>query len=83
MKWDREEMEAEREKMEEARENGEIGDEAYDRYAEFAEDNIEHDEEPASKVADDDSFTMDMMLKTLNIDLALIGYNKEAQRWDG
>jgi len=29
------------------------------------------------------SFTMDMMLKTLNIDLKLIGYNKEAQRWDG
>lgn len=29
------------------------------------------------------SFTMDMMLKTLNIDLQLIGYNKEAQRWDG
>ncbi|ORY16580.1 hypothetical protein BCR34DRAFT_556863 [Clohesyomyces aquaticus] len=29
------------------------------------------------------SFTMDMMLKTLNIDLKLIGYNKEGQRWDG
>jgi len=29
------------------------------------------------------SFTMDMMLKTLNIDLKLIGYSKEAQRWDG
>jgi len=26
---------------------------------------------------------MDMMLETLNIDLKLIGYNKEAQRWDG
>lgn len=26
---------------------------------------------------------MDMMLKTLNIDLQLIGYNKEAQRWEG
>jgi hypothetical protein len=25
---------------------------------------------------------MDMMLKTLNIDLDLIGYSKEAQRWD-
>lgn len=100
MKWDREEMEAEKERMEEARENGEIGDEAYDRYKELAEENTEHNEEPASKAADDDvrqalciscglftdtlqSFTMDMMLKTLNIDLALIGYNKEAQRWDG
>lgn len=28
------------------------------------------------------SFTMDMMLKTLNIDLRLIGYDKEGQRWD-
>jgi len=26
---------------------------------------------------------MGMMLKTLNIDLKLIGYNNEAQRWDG
>jgi Swi5-dependent recombination DNA repair protein 1 len=54
MKWDREEMKAQRERMEEARENGEIEDEAYDRYAEFAEENVEHDEEPASKAADDD-----------------------------
>jgi Swi5-dependent recombination DNA repair protein 1 len=99
MKWDREEMEAEREKMEEARENGEIGDEAYDRYAEFAEENTEHEESASKVADDDvsqtccisrklsadalQSFTMDMMLKTLNIDLALIGYNKEAQRWDG
>jgi hypothetical protein len=29
------------------------------------------------------TFTMDMMLKALNVDLDLIGYNKEAQRWDG
>lgn len=29
------------------------------------------------------SFTMEMMLATLNIDLNLIGYQKEAQRWDG
>lgn len=29
------------------------------------------------------SFTMDMMLQTLNIDLKLIGYDKIAQRWDG
>ena len=29
------------------------------------------------------SFTMDTMLATLNIDLDLIGFNKEAQRWDG
>lgn len=29
------------------------------------------------------SFTMDMMLKTLNVDLDLIGYSKVAQRWEG
>ncbi|KAF1914413.1 hypothetical protein BDU57DRAFT_588730 [Ampelomyces quisqualis] len=83
LQWDKEERAAEREKMEEARENGEIGDEAYDRYAEMAEENGEEKEEETFKAADDDSFTMDMMLKTLNIDLQLIGYNKEAQRWDG
>ena len=26
-------------------------------------------------------FTMDMMLKSLNIDLDLIGYDREMQRW--
>ncbi len=30
---------------------------------------------------EDDSFTMDMMLRSLNIDLNLIGWDKEAQRW--
>lgn len=30
---------------------------------------------------DDDSFTMDMMLKTLNIDPEMIGWDKEGQRW--
>jgi hypothetical protein len=27
------------------------------------------------------SFTMDMMLKMMNIDLQLIGYDKKQQRW--
>lgn len=101
VQWDKEERQAEREKMEEARENGEIGDEAYDKYAEMAEENGGEEKEVETfKAADDDvsmaltldkdrifnmlqSFTMDMMLKTLNIDLDLIGYSKEAQRWDG
>ncbi|KAF3036366.1 hypothetical protein E8E11_003569 [Didymella keratinophila] len=84
MKWDLEERETEREKMEEAKENGEVDDEAHDRYAEMANEQGGYEEEDsAPKAADDDSFTMDMMLKTLNIDLKLIGYNKEAQRWDG
>ncbi|KAB2580957.1 DNA repair protein dds20 mei5 [Lasiodiplodia theobromae] len=30
---------------------------------------------------DDDSFTMDMMLKALNIDPKMIGWDKEGQRW--
>jgi Swi5-dependent recombination DNA repair protein 1 len=98
--WDMEERQAEREKMEEARENGEIGDEAYDKYAEMADENGGEEKEVETfKAADDDvspdamltrwdvndiqSFTMDMMLKTLNIDLDLIGYSKEMQRWDG
>ncbi|MCJ1281146.1 hypothetical protein MMC26_000464 [Xylographa opegraphella] len=30
---------------------------------------------------DDDGFTMDMMLQSLSIDLGVIGYDKEMQRW--
>lgn len=29
------------------------------------------------------SFTMDMMLKTMNIDLELIGYDRRRQMWVG
>ncbi|KAF2177664.1 hypothetical protein K469DRAFT_602431 [Zopfia rhizophila CBS 207.26] len=72
-KWDREEMEAEREGR------GEEGRE-YDRDMEVEE---EREEEEKGGSKNDDTFTMDMMLKTLNIDLKLIGYDKEAQRWDG
>ncbi|KAB2099355.1 hypothetical protein AG0111_0g12395 [Alternaria gaisen] len=84
MQWDKEEMEAEREKMEEAKERGDVSEEEYDRYAEMDSEREKGEEEKETfKCVDDDSFTMDMMLKTLNIDLKLIGYNKEAQRWDG
>ncbi|KAL1589597.1 hypothetical protein WHR41_01702 [Cladosporium halotolerans] len=31
--------------------------------------------------SDDDSFTMDMMLRSLNIDLDVVGYDREGQRW--
>ncbi|OAL54184.1 hypothetical protein IQ07DRAFT_609346 [Pyrenochaeta sp. DS3sAY3a] len=81
-KWDQEELDAQREKLEEAKENGEISEEAFDEYSGVEETKVE-DEKETFKGASDDSFTMDMMLKTLNIDLDLIGYNKEAQRWDG
>ncbi|CAK3746029.1 hypothetical protein DOTSEDRAFT_51904 [Lecanosticta acicola] len=30
---------------------------------------------------EDDTFTMDMMLRSMNIDLAVIGYDKTLQRW--
>ncbi|KAF1851612.1 uncharacterized protein K460DRAFT_272311 [Cucurbitaria berberidis CBS 394.84] len=81
--WEQEEMQAEMEKMQEAKENGEVSEEAYDKYAETEEEKGEEEKETFKGGADDDSFTMDMMLKTLNIDLELIGYSKEAQRWDG
>ena len=55
MKWDLEEREAERERMEEARENGEMGDEAYDKYTEMAEEQAQREEEVnVPKAADDD-----------------------------
>ncbi|KAE8371380.1 hypothetical protein BDV26DRAFT_276198 [Aspergillus bertholletiae] len=41
-----------------------------------------HDEEPESKeIEDEQDFTMDFMLKTLNIDLQVIGYDKAHQVW--
>ena len=37
--------------------------------------------EREDEVGDDEGFTMDMMLKSLNIELDVIGFDKEAQRW--
>lgn len=54
MKWDLEERQAERERMEEAKENGEIGDEAYDKYAEMADEQGQEEEDVAPKAAEDD-----------------------------
>ncbi|PKX93859.1 putative DNA repair protein Dds20/Mei5 [Aspergillus novofumigatus IBT 16806] len=34
-----------------------------------------------SEAPEDEEFTMDIMLKTLNIDLKMIGYDKSTQRW--
>ncbi|KAF2259795.1 hypothetical protein CC78DRAFT_620756 [Lojkania enalia] len=78
-KWDQEEMEAERKKYEANMRDGENESVEYDKMADIEQD-VEREE---SGGADDDSFTMDMMLRTLNIDLNLIGFDKEAQRWDG
>lgn len=55
MKWDLEERQAEREKMEEAKENGEIDDEVYDRYAEMEDEQGRGEvEDNIPKAADDD-----------------------------
>lgn len=54
MKWDQEEQVAERERMEEAKENGEVSEEAYDRYAEMAEEKVEEEKETFKGGADDD-----------------------------
>ncbi|KAF2119289.1 hypothetical protein BDV96DRAFT_486572 [Lophiotrema nucula] len=88
-KMDQEEMEAQQNRAgDEDDEDGQrkdtVGREEYERYETYdgvEKEAAEKEEEPGS--ADDDSFTMDMMLKTLNIDLKLIGYEKEAQRWEG
>jgi Swi5-dependent recombination DNA repair protein 1 len=68
------EMDGEREKPEEEKETFKGADDD----VRFQSNGM--DEHTANRLQ---SFTMDMMLKTLNIDLKLIGYNKEAQRWEG
>ncbi|OCK85562.1 hypothetical protein K432DRAFT_318126 [Lepidopterella palustris CBS 459.81] len=91
-----EEMEAERERLERRddgdEEDGEGGEGEKREYWAEAEAEVERDyeretekegEERVEDGADDDSFTMDMMLKTLNIDVNIIGYDKVNQRWIG
>lgn len=65
----------------EDREGDDVGEaEARDVQAgvEEEEKRREREEEEAG---DEEGFTMDMMLKTLNIELDVIGFDKEAQRW--
>ena len=50
------------------------------------EGEIQDEREEGAKVAvdddgDDEGYTMDMMLKTLNIELDVIGYDKSLQKW--
>lgn len=54
LKWDLEEREAQRERMEQAKENGEVDDEAYDRYADLADEQGENEVDNVPKAADDD-----------------------------
>lgn len=54
MKADREELEAEREKLHEARENGEISEEAYEQFVDVQAGVDPEDEKESFKTADDD-----------------------------
>lgn len=45
MRWDREEIEAERERMQEVKENGEVSEEVYEQYAELEGENEGIEEE--------------------------------------
>ena len=71
----------------EADENDETGREDSDGFRIGEKEGEEQDarEEGAEKVEafgdDDEGYTMDMMLKTLNIDLDIIGYDKGLQKW--
>ncbi|KAK2743780.1 hypothetical protein FQN57_004717 [Myotisia sp. PD_48] len=74
-KEEEEDSEVEREKE---RRREEIAEEAQqDRERERRDDAGE--EEDAD--GDEESFTIDMMLKSLNVDLKVIGFDKENQRW--
>ncbi|KAL9129975.1 MAG: hypothetical protein Q9217_001733 [Psora testacea] len=95
--WRREEREAELEKLEEERErvreereedgdavevevdDGEgLGEREADAEREVEEEDMKKEDDG---VCDDDGYTMDMMLKSLNIELGIIGFDKESQRW--
>ncbi|KAI9794005.1 MAG: hypothetical protein M1816_006630 [Peltula sp. TS41687] len=55
---------------------GDGGDEREETEGEEREERGGDEEE-----GDDDAFTIDMMLKTLNVELDVIGFDKKAQRW--
>ncbi len=71
----------------EASDENEVGREDSDGFRIGEKEGEEQDEreEGAKKVEaygeDDEGYTMDMMLKTLNIDLDIIGYDKGLQKW--
>ncbi|KAL3423510.1 DNA repair protein dds20 mei5 [Phlyctema vagabunda] len=82
--WDREEVP----------QNGGGGDsdededeEKRDLYAEYGDVEMETENEKAARgdtgedPGQEDEFTMAMMLRTLNVDLKIIGYDREEQRW--
>ncbi|MCJ1403937.1 hypothetical protein MMC11_007160 [Xylographa trunciseda] len=44
-------------------------------------DRVQERRRVEGEAGEDEGFTMDMMLKSLNIELGVIGYDKEMQRW--
>ncbi|KAF1985528.1 hypothetical protein K402DRAFT_394508 [Aulographum hederae CBS 113979] len=50
---------------------------------EEVEGDVDEEEKEAFQENEDNSFTMDMMLRTMNIDLDVIGYDKHRQIWIG
>jgi len=42
---------------------------------------MDGEKEKEEEEDDDEGFTMDMMLKSLNIELDVIGFDKKEQRW--
>ncbi|KAI9785966.1 MAG: hypothetical protein M1839_008232 [Geoglossum umbratile] len=55
-------------------------DERRDRCREYDAE-IEELKDVGEEASDEDGFTMGMMLRSLNIELDIIGYDKQAQRW--
>ncbi|KAF2276960.1 uncharacterized protein EI97DRAFT_375755 [Westerdykella ornata] len=80
-KWDREEMEAERARWEE--EKGDEDNARFDDYEYGGGEGEEMEKQEEVGPNDDQSFTMGMMLNTLNVGLKLIGYDNTSQRWEG
>jgi len=76
---------------EEEEEEDEEEEESEAEEEEFANDGVEGEEaetvggakKDVMKGADDEAFTMDMMLKTLNVDVELVGWDVQRQMWIG
>ena len=72
------------EKKEDGGDDGERGGDEEEGFEERKEREAEMKEGKEAGIGqgtDDEGFTMDMMLKKLNIELAVIGFDAEGQRW--
>ena len=80
--WGDDEQKPERndDEQDESRDQEDVGEaEARDVAAGIAEDEKRRVKE--EEAGDDEGFTMDLMLKSLNIELDVIGFDKEGQKW--